>query len=104
LGKRELTFLLAFSPGCENPGNRQFRTAIIPKIVGGVNPESTEAAAAPYAEVMAEVVPVSSTRVAEASKLPENTYRAVNIALVNELVPCVYQTNALCMPVRKYWH
>jgi UDP-N-acetyl-D-glucosamine dehydrogenase len=78
-------FLLAFSPEREDPGNRQFHTAIIPKIVGGVNPESTEAAAALYAEVMAEVVPVSSTRVAEASKLLENIYRAVNIALVNEL-------------------
>ena len=78
-------FLLAFSPEREDPGNRQFHTAIIPKIVGGVNPESTQAAAALYAEVMTEVVPVSSTRVAEASKLLENIYRAVNIALVNEL-------------------
>ncbi len=78
-------FLLAFSPEREDPGNRQFHTAVIPKIVGGLNPESTAAAAALYAEVMAEVVPVSSTRVAEASKLLENIYRAVNIALVNEL-------------------
>jgi UDP-N-acetyl-D-glucosamine dehydrogenase len=78
-------FLLAFSPEREDPGNRQFHTAIIPKIVGGVNPESTEAAKALYAQVMAEVIPVSSTRVAEASKLLENIYRAVNIALVNEL-------------------
>ena len=78
-------FLLAFSPEREDPGNRQFHTATIPKIVGGVNPESTEAATALYAPVMNEVVPVSSTRVAEASKLLENIYRAVNIALVNEL-------------------
>ena len=78
-------FLLAFSPEREDPGNRQFTTSVIPKIVGGVNPQSTEAATALYAQVMAEVVPVSSTRVAEASKLLENIYRAVNIALVNEL-------------------
>ena len=78
-------FFLAFSPEREDPGNRQFHTATIPKIVGGVNPESTEAATALYAPVMNEVVPVSSTRVAEASKLLENIYRAVNIALVNEL-------------------
>jgi UDP-N-acetyl-D-glucosamine dehydrogenase len=78
-------FLLAFSPEREDPGNRQFHTASIPKIVGGVNLDSTEAATALYAEVMDKVVAVSSTRVAEASKLLENIYRAVNIALVNEL-------------------
>jgi len=78
-------FWLAFSPEREDPGNRQFQTATIPKIVGGVNPESTRVAAALYAEVMEAVVPVSSSRVAEAAKLLENIYRAVNIALVNEL-------------------
>ncbi len=78
-------FLLAFSPEREDPGNRQFHTANIPKIVGGVNPESTEAATALYTEIMKEVVPVSNARVAEACKLLENIYRAVNIALVNEL-------------------
>jgi UDP-N-acetyl-D-glucosamine dehydrogenase len=78
-------FWLAFSPEREDPGNRQFPTVSIPKIVGGVNSESTEVAAALYAEVLHEVVPVSSARVAEACKLLENIYRAVNIALVNEL-------------------
>jgi UDP-N-acetyl-D-glucosamine dehydrogenase len=78
-------FLLAFSPEREDPGNRQFHTANIPKIVGGVNPDSTEVATALYAEIMDDVVPVSGSRVAEACKLLENIYRAVNIALVNEL-------------------
>lgn len=78
-------FLLAFSPEREDPGNKQFQTASIPKIVGGVNDESTKAAAALYSQVVETVVPVSSCRVAEASKLLENIYRAVNIALVNEL-------------------
>ena len=78
-------FFLAFSPEREDPGNRQFQTASIPKVVGGVNPESTRVASALYAEVMDAVVPVSNSRVAEASKLLENIYRAVNIALVNEL-------------------
>ncbi|MGI5940483.1 MAG: nucleotide sugar dehydrogenase [Thermoleophilia bacterium] len=78
-------FWLAFSPEREDPGNAQFCTEVIPKIVGGVNPESTRMAAALYGEVLQSVVPVSSSRVAEASKLLENIYRAVNIALVNEL-------------------
>ena len=78
-------FWLAFSPEREDPGNRQFTAANTPKIVGGVNPESTRVAAALYAEVLDTVVPVSSSRVAEAAKLLENIYRAVNIALVNEL-------------------
>jgi len=78
-------FWLAFSPEREDPGNRDFETVGIPKIVGGVNPESTRVAAALYAEAFATVVPVSDSRVAEASKLLENIYRAVNIALVNEL-------------------
>jgi UDP-N-acetyl-D-glucosamine dehydrogenase len=78
-------FLLAFSPEREDPGNRDFQTAAIPKIVGGVNPESTEAAVLLYGEVIEKVVAVSGSGVAEASKLLENIYRAVNIALVNEL-------------------
>jgi len=78
-------FLLAFSPEREDPGRRDFTTKSIPKIVGGVDPTSTEAAAALYAGAMDRVVPVSSARVAESSKLLENIFRSVNIALVNEL-------------------
>jgi UDP-N-acetyl-D-glucosamine dehydrogenase len=78
-------YWLAFSPEREDPGNASFHAANTPKVVGGVNPESTEVAAALYKGVMQTVVPVSSSRVAEASKLLENIYRAVNIALVNEL-------------------
>jgi UDP-N-acetyl-D-glucosamine dehydrogenase len=78
-------FFLAFSPEREDPGNARFSTRTIPKVVGGVNPESTGAAAALYAAALDHVVPVSSAKVAESSKLLENVYRSVNIALVNEL-------------------
>lgn len=78
-------FLLAFSPEREDPGRRDFTTRTIPKIVGGVNPASTEVAAALYAAALDRVVPVSSARVAESAKLLENVFRSVNIALVNEL-------------------
>ncbi len=78
-------FLLAFSPEREDPGRKDFTTKTIPKIVGGVDPISTEAAAALYGAAMDRVVPVSSSRVAESSKLLENIFRSVNIALVNEL-------------------
>ena len=78
-------FLLAFSPEREDPGNAKFSTRTIPKVVGGVNPASTEVAAALYAAAVDTVVPVSSSRVAESCKLLENVYRSVNIALVNEL-------------------
>jgi UDP-N-acetyl-D-glucosamine dehydrogenase len=78
-------FFLAFSPEREDPGNRAYSTRSIPKVVGGIDPVSQELAVALYAPVVEGVVPVSSTRVAEACKILENTYRAVNIALVNEL-------------------
>jgi UDP-N-acetyl-D-glucosamine dehydrogenase len=78
-------FLLAFSPEREDPGNAGFTTRTIPKVVGGVDAASTEAAAALYGSVIEKVVPVSTSRVAEAAKLLENIYRSVNIALVNEL-------------------
>jgi UDP-N-acetyl-D-glucosamine dehydrogenase len=78
-------FLLAFSPEREDPGNQGYSTRTIPKVVGGVNPESTEAAVALYGAALERVVPVSSAKVAEATKLLENIYRSVNIALVNEL-------------------
>ena len=78
-------FFLAFSPEREDPGNKQYGLAQIPKVVGGLNPPSTRAAVAIYAQVVARVVPVSSTRAAEMAKLLENIFRCVNIALVNEL-------------------
>jgi UDP-N-acetyl-D-glucosamine dehydrogenase len=78
-------FYLAFSPEREDPGNRQATIAMIPKVIGGITPACREVALALYAKAVGEVVPVSSTKVAEASKILENVYRAVNIALVNEL-------------------
>ncbi len=78
-------FFLAFSPEREDPGNKQFGLAQIPKIVGGVNPPSGRAAQALYAQIVSKVVPVSSTQAAEMAKLLENIFRCVNIALVNEL-------------------
>jgi UDP-N-acetyl-D-glucosamine dehydrogenase len=78
-------FFLAFSPEREDPGNPDFATRNIPKVVGGVDPVSRDLAVALYAPAVERVVPVSSTGVAEACKILENTYRAVNIALVNEL-------------------
>lgn len=78
-------FYLAFSPERVDPGNPQYQTKNIPKVVGGINEESTRAAVAFYGQVMDTVVPVSSPSVAEMVKLLENTFRAVNIGLVNEL-------------------
>jgi UDP-N-acetyl-D-glucosamine dehydrogenase len=75
---------LAFSPEREDPGNAAFCTGTIPKVVGGLEPRSLELAAQLYSPLTA-VVRVSSPEVAEACKILENTYRAVNIALVNEL-------------------
>ena len=83
--KADVDFFLAFSPERVDPGNPQFNTKNIPKIVGGVGPASTEVAAALYGATVQHVVPVSSTRVAEMVKLLENTFRAVNIGLVNEI-------------------
>ena len=78
-------FFLAFSPEREDPGNRQFNTASIPKIVGGIDETATRIASAMYELALDRVVCVSSARAAEATKLTENIFRAVNIALVNEL-------------------
>jgi UDP-N-acetyl-D-glucosamine dehydrogenase len=83
--KTPADYLLAFSPEREDPGRQDFTTRTIPKIVGGVNPASTEAAAALYGAALDRVVPVSSSRIAESTKLLENVFRSVNIALVNEL-------------------
>jgi UDP-N-acetyl-D-glucosamine dehydrogenase len=78
-------FFLAFSPEREDPGNEHFSTATIPKVVGGVDPAAGQLAAALYARAVSKVVRVRSADVAEATKLTENVFRAVNIALVNEL-------------------
>lgn len=78
-------FFLGFSPEREDPGNPHFSTATIPKVVGGVGPSSLRAACHLYRQVVERVVPVDSLEIAEACKILENTYRAVNIALVNEL-------------------
>lgn len=78
-------FFLAYSPEREDPGNPQFSAVNIPKVVGGLDEISGNLASTLYGEVMAGVVSVSSSEVAEACKILENTYRAVNIALVNEL-------------------
>jgi UDP-N-acetyl-D-glucosamine dehydrogenase len=78
-------YFLAFSPEREDPGNPQFEAATIPKVVGGFDENSTELACAMYAHAVVRVVRTSTLEVAEACKILENTYRAVNIALVNEL-------------------
>jgi len=78
-------FYLAFSPERVDPGNKQFQTRNICKIVGGVTPECTRRAAALYSRAVERVISVSSARVAETAKLMENTYRSVNIALANEM-------------------
>jgi UDP-N-acetyl-D-glucosamine dehydrogenase len=78
-------FLLAFSPEREDPNNPNFTTRSIPKVVGADSPEALEAARALYSAIVDRVVVVSSSRAAEATKILENTFRAVNIALVNEL-------------------
>ncbi len=78
-------FFLAFSPEREDPGNPDFGTSTIPKVVGGDGREALRLAEALYGALVAKTVPVSSTATAEAVKLTENIFRAVNIALVNEL-------------------
>lgn len=78
-------FFLGFSPEREDPGNRHFETSTIPKVVAGDGPEAQQLMSAFYGAVVKTVVPVSSNATAEAVKLTENVFRAVNIALVNEL-------------------
>jgi UDP-N-acetyl-D-glucosamine dehydrogenase len=78
-------FFLAFSPEREDPGNKRFMTHQIPKVVAGVTPSCQKVVTVLYAQIIKKIVPVSSTRVAELTKLLENIYRSVNIALVNEL-------------------
>lgn len=78
-------FHLAFSPEREDPGNPDSKVAVIPKVVGGYTPACLELATQLYSKAIKTIVPVSSCRAAEATKLLENTFRGVNIALVNEL-------------------
>ncbi|MGC2698043.1 MAG: nucleotide sugar dehydrogenase [Candidatus Angelobacter sp.] len=79
------TFLVAFSPEREDPGNDSVARRDIPKIVGGLSPEASEAATMLYSSIFNRVIPVSRPAVAEMTKLLENIYRCVNVALVNEL-------------------
>lgn len=78
-------FFLCFSPERVDPGNANFNTSNIPKVVGGITPACTELGALLYRQSLESVVPVSSTRVAEMVKLLENTFRLINIGLVNEI-------------------
>ena len=78
-------FWLAFSPERVDPGNGKFNTRNVPKVIGGMTPTCSELAREPYSTAIDTIVPVSSPRVAEMVKLLENTFRAVNIGLVNEL-------------------
>ncbi len=78
-------FFLAFSPERLDPGNKRFNTRNIPKVIGGATPACTRIAALLYSQTIERVIPVSSTRVAEMIKLLENTFRSVNIGLVNEI-------------------
>ena len=86
-------FLLAFSPERVDPGNPQFQTHNIPKVVGGVTDDSTAAAAHLYSQIVDSVHAVSSARVAETAKLLENTFRAVNIGMANEMARLCYALN-----------
>ena len=78
-------YFLAYSPEREDPGNPDYSAAGIPKVVGGIDEPSNQLATALYEQAIVQVIPVSNPEVAEACKILENTYRAVNIALVNEL-------------------
>ncbi len=78
-------FFLAYSPEREDPGNPNYTASGIPKVVGGIEPRSAELAEALYGQAVVQIVPVANCEVAEACKILENTYRSVNIAMVNEL-------------------
>jgi UDP-N-acetyl-D-glucosamine dehydrogenase len=91
--KLDEDFLLAFSPERVDPGNPQFQTHNIPKVVGGVTADSTEVAAFLYSQIVKDVHAVSSARVAETAKLLENTFRAVNIGMANEMARLCYALN-----------
>lgn len=84
--KIDKDFYLAFSPERVDPGNKKYTTKTTPKVVGGINENSTKIASLFYEQIIEKIVPVSSTQVAEMTKLLENIFRCVNIALVNELM------------------
>src|SRR5712675_1418522 len=84
-GSSEKDFFVAFSPEREDPGNTTVARRDIPKVVGGVNPRASDLAGALYGSIFHRTIPVSSPAAAEMTKLLENIYRCVNIALVNEL-------------------
>jgi UDP-N-acetyl-D-glucosamine dehydrogenase len=86
-------FLLAFSPERVDPGNPEYQTHNIPRVVGGVTDDSTEAAAYLYSQIVNQIHPVRSARVAETAKLLENTFRAVNIGMANEMARLCYALN-----------
>lgn len=79
-------FYLCFAPERIDPGSEKWGIENIPKIVGGINPKSTELGILLYSKIIKKTIPVSSARVAEAVKMMENTFRNINIALVNEIV------------------
>lgn len=83
--RQGVDFFLAYSPEREDPGNPNFSAQSIPKVVGGMEPQSLAIANALYSQAVVRTVPVSNCEVAEACKILENTYRSVNIAMVNEL-------------------
>ncbi len=91
--KLDVDFLLAFSPERVDPGNPQFMTHNIPKVVGGVTEDSTTASAHLYSQIVNDVHSVTSARVAETAKLLENTFRAVNIGMANEMARLCYALN-----------
>ena len=91
--KLDEDFLLAFSPERVDPGNPEFQTHNIPKVVGGVTDDSTETATYLYSQIVNDVHSVTSARVAEAAKLLENTFRAVNIGMANEMARLCYALN-----------
>tara|TARA_B110000444_G_C18805910_1_gene579936 strand:+ start:80 stop:1396 length:1317 start_codon:yes stop_codon:yes gene_type:complete len=83
--KANKDFFIAYSPEREDPGNKHFNTTTIPKIIGADNKKSRDLAVKLYSQIISEVICVSSSKTAEATKLTENIFRCVNIALVNEL-------------------
>jgi UDP-N-acetyl-D-glucosamine dehydrogenase len=91
--KLDQDFLLAFSPERVDPGNPRYLTHNIPKVVGGVTSDSSTVAAQLYSQIVKDVHAVSSARVAEAAKLLENTFRAVNIGMANEMARLCYALN-----------
>jgi UDP-N-acetyl-D-glucosamine dehydrogenase len=89
-----LDFYLAYSPERVDPGNKKYGVKNTPKLVGGVNPESTHLAKVLYSKITDSVIPVSSPEIAEMTKIFENVFRSVNIALVNELAQLCHNMNA----------